>query len=126
MTPLEEQLQSLAQQYPGTTSSRIADGSCVITVPDVELPAGWNAKTTTIRFVAPVGYPNSKPDCFWTDPHLKVSGSPNPPQNTGPNPLPNSPGPLLWFSWHTQRWSPNFDSLLTYFRVIKNRLLQLR
>ena len=125
MTPAEEQIQELAKQFPGTTSVRAADGAYVIMVPNVELPEGWSSKTTTVRFVAPVGYPFSKPDCFWTDPGLSLIGGRNP-QNTGATPLPYGPNPLLWFSWHTQKWSPNFDSLLTYFRVIRNRFLDLR
>jgi hypothetical protein len=125
MTPTEQQLQELAEHYPGATSAKGADGSYLITVPNVPLPQGWNAQTTTVRFVAPVGYPISKPDCFWADANLKLTGGRNP-QNTNQNPLPNGPNPLLWFSWHAERWSPNNDSLLTYFRVIKKRFLELR
>ena len=125
MTLTEQQIQELTEQFPDTTAVKSADGSYLITVPNVELPDGWNAKTTTVRFIAPVGYPTSKPDCFWTDPNLKLTGERNP-QNTGQNPLPNGPNPLTWFSWHAQRWSPNSDSLLTYFRVVKKRFLELR
>jgi hypothetical protein len=125
MTITQEQIQELEQTFHGTSSSQLPDGSVVITVPNVELPAGWNSPTTTVRFVAPVGYPNSKPDCFWTDANLRLASG-QIPQNTGPNPLPNHNGQLLWFSWHTQRWSPNFDSLLTYFRVVRNRFAELR
>jgi hypothetical protein len=125
MTLTEEQIQEIGKLYPGAASVKAGDGSYLITVPNVELPEGWNVKSTTVRFIAPVGYPQSKPDCFWTDPNLRLVGGLNP-QNTGPNPLPNGPNPQLWFSWHTLRWSPNFDSLLTYLRVIKHRFLQVR
>jgi len=125
MTPTEQQFQELANLCPGATSAKAADGSYLITVPDVDLPEGWNSKRTTIRFIAPVGYPASKPDCFWTDPNLRLSNGGNP-QNTNQSPLAHWPHPLLWFSWHAQRWSPNYDSLLTYFRLIKKRFLELR
>lgn len=125
MTPAEEQGQELAKLHPGTTCMRIPDGSYLVTVPDVVLPEGWEPKTTTVRFIAPVGFPASKPDCFWTDVNLRLTGGRNP-QNTGNTPLPSGPNPLLWFSWHVQKWSPNSDSLLTYFRVIKNRFLEMR
>ena len=125
MTPTEEQIEELARHFPGASGVRAPDGSYLITVPGVELPEGWQPRTTTVRFIAPVGYPVGKPDCFWTDPNLRLNGGRNP-QNTGPNPLPHGPNPQLWFSWHTQKWSPNFDSLLTYLRVIKNRFVQLR
>jgi hypothetical protein len=125
MTPTEEQGEELKQKFPGATCVRAPDGSYLITVPNVPLPEGWNPRMTTVRFIAPVGFPASRPDCFWTDANLRLVGGRNP-SNTGPNPMPHGPNPLLWFSWHVQRWSPNSDSLLTYFRVIENRLHELR
>jgi hypothetical protein len=67
----------------------------------------------------------SKLDCFWTDPDLRV-GAGGVPQNSGQNPIPEVGTPQLWFSWHTQSWNPNVDSLLTYFRVIERRLAEVR
>jgi Prokaryotic E2 family E len=120
-----EQLQQLAAACPGAGWKQVGDGSHVITIPDVELPEGWNAKKTTVRFLAPVGYPVSKPDCFWADPTLRLNSGAIP-ANTGQNHLPDGSSPQLWFSWHVQRWSPNFDTLLTYFRTIKNRFREVR
>ena len=125
MNVIDRQIEELASKFPGTTCVQSGDGSYLITVPNVELPAGWNAKSTTVRFLVPVGFPVSQPDCFWTDPNLKLDRE-RVPQNTGPNPLPNGPSPLLWFSWHVQKWSPNSDSLLSYFRVIQRRFLDPR
>jgi len=125
MTIAQEQCDELAKKFPGTTCVLSPDGSYLITVPDVILPEGWTPRKTTVRFVAPVGFPASKPDCFWADLNLKLDGGRNP-QNTGQTPLPYGPNPLLWFSWHVQRWSPNSDSLTTYFRVIENRFHELR
>jgi hypothetical protein len=125
MTLVEEQCQELVKKFPETTCVRAADGSHLVTVPNVVLPDGWNTNTTTVRFIAPVGFPTSRPDCFWADNNLKLKGGGNP-LNTGQSPLPNGPNPLLWFSWHVQKWSPNSDSLLTYLRVIENRFHELR
>lgn len=125
MTPAEEQIQQLVDQFPGTSWLKNPDGSYVVTIPDVKLPTGWNAKETTVRFVLPVGYPISRPDCFWTNPELRLASG-SIPQNTGNNQLPGSPTALLWFSWHVTKWSPNHDTVLTYFRVIMNRFNQLK
>ena len=125
MTLIEEQGQTLNELFPGATLANTGDGSYVITVPNVSLPDGWNAKTTTVRFIAPVGFPASRPDCFWTDASLRLSSG-QIPANTGQTPLPTIGTPLLWFSWHVQRWSPNFDSLLTYMRVIQKRFSEIR
>lgn len=125
MTLVEEHFEGLAAQAPQTTFVKVADGSHLITIPDVELPAGWNAKTTTVRFVAPVGYPSSRPDCFWADPGLRLASG-NAPTNTGQSQPPDGSDPQLWFSWHVQKWCPNSDTLLTYFRVILNRFMELK
>lgn len=125
MTITEEQGEELAQKRLGATCVKSPDGSYLVTVPNVVLPEGWTPNTTTVRFIAPVGFPASRPDCFWTDATLRLNGGRNP-QNTGQNQLPNGPSPLLWFSWHLQKWNPNSDSLMTYLRVIENRFLELR
>jgi len=120
-----EQFEQLSASHPGATWKQVSDGSYVITIPEVELPDGWNAKKTTVRFIAPVGFPVSRPDCFWADPSLRlITGAV--PANTGQNNLPDGSSPQLWFSWHVQSWSPNHDTLLTYFRVIKSRFREVR
>ena len=125
MTIVEQQIQDLTQKFPGATCVKAPDGSHAVTIPNIPLPQGWEPRTTTVRFIAPVGFPASRPDCFWTDPNLRLTGGRNP-QNTGATPMPNVPLQLLWFSWHVQKWSPNSDSLLTYLRVIENRLHEIR
>jgi hypothetical protein len=125
MTITEEQGVELATKRPGATCVPLPNGSYLVTVPNVILPEGWTFNTTTVRFLAPVGFPASRPDCFWADLDLRLKGGCMP-QNTSQNPLPNEPSPLLWFSWHLQKWDPNSDSLLTYLRVIENRFLELR
>lgn len=125
MTLIEEQSAELIQKRLGATCTANPDGSCLVTVPNVLLPAGWTPNTTTVRFIVPVGYPTARPDCFWADANLRLDGG-RMPQNSGQSPLPNGPNPLLWFSWHLQKWDPNTDSLATYLRVIENRFLELR
>jgi hypothetical protein len=120
MTPIEKQFRELAEKKAGATCVPLPDGSHVVVVPNIPLPPGWNANTTTVAFVAPVGFPASRPDCFWTDPNLRLASGINP-QNTGSNPLPGSNQAHLWFSWHVQKWSPNSDSLSTYLHVIESR-----
>lgn len=120
MTPIEEQFEKLKAEYPAATLTSLPDGSYTVTIPGIALPTGWNANQTTVRFVVPVGYPGSRPDCFWADAQLRLTSG-APPQNSGTNLLPQHNGPLLWFSWHVQKWSPNSDTLLTYTNVIRNR-----
>jgi hypothetical protein len=125
MNPFETQFAALQADFPGAKSIPFDDGSYCVVIPNFSLPAGWSAKEVTARFIAPVGYPLSKPDCFWCDHGLTLATGIGA-QNTGSNPLPGEPAPLLWFSWHISSWSPNADTLRTYVRVIKNRFLELR
>jgi len=125
MNLFEEQFAALQGDFPAATYAKVADGSFAVTIPNFTLPPGWSAAAITLRFIAPVGYPVSKPDCFWCDNDLRLAGG-GVPQNTGANPFPNGPAPLLWFSWHVSIWSPNADTLRTYVHVIKKRFIELR
>jgi hypothetical protein len=125
MTPLEEQFQILRDELPAARLERLADGSHVIIIPGVPLPTGWSKNSIELKFVAPVGYPFSRPDCFWTDADLRLASGAIP-QNTGPTPIPHLGTPQLWFSWHVGNWNPNSDNLLTYLHVIERRLHDLR
>lgn len=124
MTPTEKQFNDLKEVYKNAARDVQADGSAAIVVPNVQLPAGWTPNITTVRFIVPVGYPASRPDCFWTD-QLRLAGGAVP-KNTGANEMPGGPAGLLWFSWHVATWSPNHDTLLTYFNVIKKRFDDLQ
>jgi hypothetical protein len=122
MTPLQEQFKILKAEYPQAELKPLPDGSHLIVIPGIKLSSAWSKPTVEVKFVAPVGYPFGRPDCFWTDHDLRLSNG-NPPQSTGPNAIPNANDdtPHLWFSWHLSAWNPNSDNLLTYLNVIKSR-----
>jgi len=122
----EEHFQALRATYPDVGYMERADGSKLIRVPQYALPAqGWNAPTTTVYFLAVPSYPLARPDCFWTDPQLKLASG-GPPQNTSINNSHGGPESLLWFSWHVAKWDPNHDTLLTYLKVIDRRLQECK
>lgn len=121
MTPIQQQFEVLRSVSAQATLMQLPDGSHLVEIPGYDLPEGWSKQQVTIKFIAPVGYPFARPDCFWTDADLKLRNG-NAPMNTGNNQLPYSPGAHVWFSWHVATWNPNNDNLLTYFYVIKRRL----
>ncbi|HMV09289.1 MAG TPA: E2/UBC family protein [Cyclobacteriaceae bacterium] len=123
MTPIERQFEQLRVLWPEAAITGLADGSYLITVPSVELPPGWNKARTDVVFIAPVGYPLAKPDCFWTDFDLRLANG-GLPQNSQQNQIPHLSDQRWWFSWHLASWNPNTDNLMTYFNVIKCRLQQ--
>lgn len=120
---LERQLGQLRERFGVVDATPLVDGSTLVSVPDVPLPAGWSARATTVRFVVPPGYPFTALDCFWTDPSLTLATGAAP-QNTGANPIPGAPQePLLWFSWHlVNPWDPNRDTLSSWMNSILERM----
>lgn len=119
MTPFEQQFEILKASYPEATYQDVA-GVFLITIPGIALSEGWSRDTVDVKFAAPAGYPFSQPDCFWTTPGLTLASGANP-QNSAATPSPDGT-PQHWFSWHVTQWLPNSDTLLTYLRVIENRL----
>lgn len=124
MTPiLQEQLKELQEQVSGARMEQSPGGGAIIVVPDVKLepPGGWSKPSTTVWFKIDIAYPASKPDCFWIEQDTRLASG-GQPQNSQVN---DQIGPMrLWFSWHVAKWNPQVDTLLTYFRVIQERLRQ--
>jgi hypothetical protein len=126
LTPFQEQLAGLQQQYPAAIAQPLPSGAILITISGVDLPPGWSKSYTAVQFVVPLGFPHAQPDCFWADQDLKLQSG-TIPQNTAVNPIPETGVTALWFSWHlTQPWNPNKDTLSTWVAVIRNRLRDVR
>ena len=121
---VQSQFLELQRNYKDAQMREHGNG-VVITIPGVELlPKGhWNKDNATVRILAPAGYPQAKPDCFWVDQDVRLAGG-GVPVNTAFNDQVGEN--LLWFSWHVGRWNPNVDTLKTYFNVVRERLRQPR
>ena len=117
---VDQHVDVLKQAYPRTRHQRRNDGSVLVEISEFPLPPGWNAGTTTVSFVVPLGYPQARPDSFWTDPSLRLKHE-GMPANSGLNTNYGGPDPRLWFSYHPERWDPNRDSLWTYLKLIRRR-----
>jgi hypothetical protein len=63
---------------------------------------GLSRQPTVVYFVTSPSYPMAQPDCFWTDPQLRLASGAMP-QNTSVNNNHGAPENLLWFSWHTAK-----------------------
>jgi hypothetical protein len=121
MSVIDDQLKELQKEFPLAGITPLPDGSHVVAVPGVKLPSGWSQPQTTVKFLTLANYPNSVPDCFWVEPHIKLANG-APPQNTNLQVIPGTGDNWLWFSWHANRWNPNRDTLSTYLNVIAARL----
>jgi hypothetical protein len=117
------QLQGLEPQ--ATMQAGRPDGAILVSVPGVPLPPHkWTKDKTTIEFLAPLGYPQARPDCFYADMDLRLLGG-GMPVNANIQAIPGGPE-RLWFSWHLSNWNPNNDTLITFYNVIKQRLRDAR
>ncbi len=94
----------------------------MVSLPSLHLPQGWNKTKTAIHFFAPQGYPFAKPDCFWADEDLRLTGGSIPQNANCGTPMAGLGKAALWFSWHTDHWNASRDDLLTWVASIKDRL----
>ena len=121
MGVVDDQLVELRHEYPEASSEVRGDGTALVTVPGVLLPTGWNLTRTTVQFLAPVGYPMAKPDCFWTDEALRLAGG-TMPKSTGIQTPAFASQPRLWFSWHVSEWNGSRDTIRSFLAAVLNRL----
>ena len=129
MKSVEEEFAEVAQAFIGAQLKPNTDGTQLVTLPAVSLPAGWSQSSSHIRFVVPVGYPYAVPDCFWADQSLRLNSGAMPQNAQIGNPTPSQPDPAtLWFSWHVAptAWRPGASDLMTYIHVIKKRFEALQ
>jgi hypothetical protein len=122
----------LSDKSPGSsvTLTPMNNGASLIEVTDVNLGVGWNREKADVLFVAPPGYPNAAPDCFWVKPGgLRLANGGTPQNSNDANPIPGDPHgvrSLTWFSWHVQGWNPNKNNLLGFYALIIDRLRPAR
>ena len=125
MMVLDVQLTQLRDRFGAVVSQSLPSGAVLVTVPSTPLPEGWTKPATSIRFLAPAGYPFAALDCFWADEDLRLAGE-RMPQNTALNPIPEVGALGLWFSWHlASPWNPTRDTLSSWMNSINDRLRRL-
>ena len=129
---IEDGIQRLQTYWPQSHYEQNKHGHCLVFVPGVLLPRGWDKTICTVLFVIPPGFPGACPDHFFTDIEVRLA-SKNWPKNTNVSNghLLESLGwpqwkTSLWWSWHLLHWNPNRDGLFTYMKVIQKRLTFVR
>lgn len=121
------QFERVREKFAHAELQPLPSGAALIIVPDFALPAGWNASSTCVRFIAPVGYPGPNPDCFWATVGLRLADG-RMPQAANEQQIPETSHQGVWFSWHINdaqnNWNPNRDDLMTYISIIGRRFAQ--
>lgn len=110
----------LAGCFPDAVLVDAPDGTVLVALPAVAVPAGWSMSATPLWFIVPVGYPAAQPDCFWASADLRLAAGALP-SNAAQQQLPVLQHQALWFSWHLAAWRPAHDTLITYARFAIRR-----
>ena len=122
------QIDRVRERHAQLQVEELPSGAVLVTIPVLELPTGWNANSTCVRFVVPVGYPGPYPDCFWASTGLRLANGQMPKASQDPKQIPETTHSGLWFSWHVvdaqKNWNPNRDDLATYINIIAERFRQ--
>jgi hypothetical protein len=100
---LDRQLARLVEVYPKAVVQRRADGSLLITVPNLPLPPGSAPAATDIFLVLPAGYPTAKPSGFETLRELMLPNGISPSAGRGEHVIDGIT--LAHFCWQpSQQW----------------------
>lgn len=121
MSLIETQLERLKEVRNGATLTQLPEGPFLAHIPHVSLSAAWSRPSVSVWFLVPVGYPQAAPDCFWAEAPLTLASG-APPQASNLQLVPGLGQSHVWFSWHVQKWNPNRDTLVTWLRLIEQRL----
>ena len=118
-----------ARSYDEPKKTDLSNGGALIEIAGVKV-VGWNRPSVKILFFMPSGYPAGQPDCFWIEPDkFRLADGGTPKGTSDGNKIPNDVKQdrnVTWFSWHVQSWNPSRDTLITYFKVILDRLTPAR
>ncbi len=97
-----------------------AEGWVCVIVHNHPVPPGYSKPYTDLLVKCPISYPDGRPDMFWTDEDLTLSGGR----------APRSADTIevvlgrRWrrFSYHPQNWNPGVDNLRTYLEFVNTGL----
>jgi hypothetical protein len=97
-----------------------SEGMVCIVIHNYQLARSFNKVMTDLLIMLPLSYPSGKPDMFWIDSDVLLSGGA----------IPQSADQIethlnrQWrrFSWHLATWNPSTDNLITYIEFVNARL----
>lgn len=125
MSRIEDDIKDLKAKFGDRlVVTLLPSGSRLIEIRNYKLAAGWDQQQpVTVIFIVPPAFPAAQPDCFWVDPGpIRFNGGQTPQNCNDTNPIPEVGQRGTWFSWHMQDWNPNWHTLMSYIKVIEQRL----
>jgi hypothetical protein len=96
------------------------DGLANLILRSWPIPPSMNKDKSDVLLRIPLGYPNARPDMFWTDEDLLLKDGRVPRSADSIEEILDR----RWrrFSWHLQAWNPGRDNIRTYLEFINCRL----
>ena len=85
------------------------------------MPDAYSERSVELLVRLPAGYPNARPDMFWTIPRVTLTNG-QLPQGAGVN---ENHGGRTWQRWSrhwTTPWRPGVDGLDTFLVAIRNEI----
>lgn len=99
-------------------------GAVCVIVYGYPMPPVYAPNQADLLIHLPAGYPNAKPDMFWTNPDVKLAGGAWPKSSE----VHETKCGRNWQRWSRHfpdnRWRPGTDNLRTYLAAIRNELLK--
>ena len=118
----EEDQQHLKDKAYEFTASQEAGFVCVL-IRNFALASRYTPNSCDLLVRLPPNFPMAKPDCFWTNPHVKLTNGSYPPRADVINV--NYDG-RQWQQWSRHldaaQWRPGKDNLRTFLGIIRREL----
>jgi hypothetical protein len=122
---LQERISSevahIEQEFGRCEARPQSDGSVVLAIGPVALPAGWSMQSSRIVIVVPPGYREERPKGFFAEPGLTLAGggTPNTASQTAV-----AGEPVTYFCWQPANWDPARDGLWKYTKLMAERFAE--
>jgi hypothetical protein len=99
------------------------DGLVNLVLRSCAIPPSMNKDKSDILLRIPMGYPNARPDMFWTDEDLLLKDGRVPRSADSIEEIIDR----RWrrFSWHPQAWNPGRDNIRTYLEFVNCRIRRM-
>lgn len=87
----------------------------------ISLPNGWNKKSAKLKLEVPMGYPFAAPKGFFIDKDLRRDFGGLPAGIVAKY----STKDFYWMQCEPLAWNPNYDTLLTYINLVRQKCLNV-
>lgn len=118
---IADEVAELVEEFGRCDVQPQLDGSVVLVVGPVTLPAGWAQGTSRIVLVIPPGYPDQRPTGFFADGGLALVGGTTP-KCAGQAQIAGEQ--LTSFCWNPAVWDPSKDGLWKYAKLMAERFAE--